>query len=114
MKNEANASVWRARMAACKDSGLQVTEFCLQNGLRTRGYFYWKRRLARTDNAASSERATNTLSTDWLCVEPNAPLAPVRQQTLTVKISGAEIEVGADFNPSLLRSVVIALGALPC
>jgi len=114
MKHEAIATMWRGRMAACEASGLPVTEYCRQNGVQKSGYYYWKRRLARRDNNVAVLVPANTPTADWLCLEPNAPVVVCRQQTLTIKVCGAQIEVGADFNPALLRSVVQALGTQSC
>jgi len=113
MKSDTRANLWRERMSACKSSGLSVTEYCRQNGLRARGYYYWKLRLAKTDDCTSAPTSSSDPNSTWLCVETETVQPASQRQSLTVKICGAEIEVGPDFNAVLLRSVVHALGAQP-
>jgi len=130
------ANVWRVRMVRCKESGLTVTEYCRQNNLQKKGYYYWKRRIAQLDEqeelfsscnavaarasqVASSRCTVKKPSANWLQVETPVIVAASTLQhssssCITLKISGAEIEISQGFNPDLLRSVVTALCAQPC
>ena len=118
MKNEVTAQLWRDRIAACKVSGFTVTEYCRQNNVQKKSYYYWKRRLAITAAVSSSADSSKDTAADWLSVETSSSRsiseALPLQSTLVVRVSGAEIEVGADFNPVLLRAVVSALGPQSC
>ena len=103
------AELWRSRIAAMEESGLSAKAWCEQNGVTVNHLYYWKHCLSRADRDATK--------TEWLpAVICNDALVQ-RQDSggcIVVKIAGAEIEVRPGFNTSLLRSVVLALGAEQC
>ncbi len=115
MKDTHLAQVWRDRFIAYSESGLTVTDFCLTNSLDKRSYYYWKRRVAKIDGCVG-DKALLPAPSGWINfpsdARNSAPSPP--GHTLVVKISGAEIEVDASFNASLLRAVVAALGSQSC
>ena len=124
MKNQQLLVVWRGHIDACRVSGLQVTEYCKKNLLATRRYYYWKLRVEKSAQAETKGKPDkSSASGQWLCIEPMADAAPsTRSQRteagppdqLTVRVSGAEIDVHSGFNASLLRSVVQALSVQQC
>lgn len=120
MKNSQLSQAWRDRFAAYSISGLSVTEFCRVSSLEVRSYYYWKRRIAKLEDThcdVSSKPSVLTTSTAWVSLAPSKAgksVSTPQSHTLIVKISGAEIEVDASFNASLLRAVVCALGQQPC
>lgn len=116
MDRESKAALWRERLAACRQSGLTVREYCRLNSLRTKSYYYWKRRLADADTSipAGGPAVSGAAPTAWLCVEPASSALPCPHPSLIVKISGAEIDVHSGFDAALLRSIVQALGGGGC
>ena len=84
---------WTARITACCGSGMTVREWCRENDLSEKTYYYWQRRLF------------DTLSQQRKCVQPTfAEITPAAMNRLdsgvavTVRISGAEADIhtGAD------------------
>src|SRR5580700_12271386 len=106
MKCSLRADAWRARMAAFRESGLPVSEYCGQNGLPTRRFYYWKMRLSKLDGACPAKTEQDVSPGNWLRIQPETESHHTHRDLLTLRILGAEIELGADFNPALLRSVV--------
>jgi hypothetical protein len=121
LDNGGKARFWQEQLSACRESDLTVADFCRLNNLPRKSYYYWKRRLACSP-ATPCELAVPRSSTGgespeaqgWLFIEAAALPTPCRRSTLTIRVSGAEIEVDDDFDPTLLRSVVQALGTQPC
>src|SRR5665811_482296 len=99
LDNEAKARFWQEQLSACGKGALTVADFCRQNNLPRKRYYYWRRRLACTP-ATSSELAvtcSNTVNVsseaqDWLFIEPCGLPAACRRSTLTVRVSCAQIE----------------------
>jgi hypothetical protein len=115
MKNQQLLVVWRGHIDACRASGLQVTEYCKKNSLATRRYYYWKLRVERSAHIETKDKPGKSRATgQWLCVEPSADAVPSSSDCLTVRVSGAEIDVHSGFNATLLRSVVQALSVQQC
>jgi hypothetical protein len=116
MKNVSKAGLWKERLVECRRSGLTVIEYCRRNSIPTKSYYYWKLRLAASYASISAGEPTlsGAAPTAWLCIEPSSSASPCPRASLTVRVSGAEIEVGTDFNPGLLRAVVEALRVQQC
>ncbi len=115
MNNQQLLDFWRGHIAACRVSGLQVTEYCKNHSLATRRYYYWKLRVERSARIDTNcKPGKTTASGQWLCVEPTVDAVPSALDHLTVRVSGAEIDVHSGFNAALLRSVVQALSVQPC
>ncbi len=116
MKNASKADLWSERLAECRRSGLTAVEYCRRNSIHIKSYYYWKLRLAASDATIPAGELTlsGAAPTAWLCIEPSSSASPCPRASLTIRVSGAEIEVGTDFNPGLLRAVVEALRVLQC
>lgn len=37
--------VWSRRVRECRNSGMTVQQWCLENGVNTKTYYYWQRKL---------------------------------------------------------------------
>lgn len=90
--------VWGQRIAACRSSGMTVREWCSQEGLSEKTYYYWQRKLYQMVLEESS------------FVEiPATPTPTTSAVVATVQISGicASIHPGADEQTlaSLLRAM---------
>ena len=44
-KHESMINVWRERVRECKTSGLTVAEWCEQNHINKKTYFYWQKQV---------------------------------------------------------------------
>ena len=44
-KHESMINVWRQRVMECKTSGLTVAEWCEQNHINKKTYFYWQKQV---------------------------------------------------------------------
>ena len=116
MQQQSKLVLWRERFAEHLQSGLTVREYCRRHSFRSKSFYYWKRRVAQVDGLsdASAGSSPATSSAAWICVEPTPEASTCLRPSLVVRVSGAEIEVGAGFDPSLLRAVVDALRVQPC
>lgn len=56
--HEARLSLWLERIRACKSSGLSVKEWCKQNGLTDKNYYYWMRKIKREAFETLQEQAS--------------------------------------------------------
>lgn len=45
--HEAKLALWTERIRECKASGLTVKEWCRQNGLGDKSYYYWMRKIKK-------------------------------------------------------------------
>ena len=45
--------LWTERVAACRSSGKQVRQWCRENGVNEKTYYYWQRRVYESAKAAA-------------------------------------------------------------
>jgi hypothetical protein len=65
------AEVWRDRILAHKQSGKSVERFCLENGLKSHRFYWWRRRLAKDSPATVNVQVKATTA------KPARALVPV-------------------------------------
>jgi len=98
--------LWRERVAAVEQSGATAKQWCQEHGIRPNLFYYWKHQLSRVQN--------DVPKADWLPAVVNERLAERGQDSITLRVAGAVIEVNSGFNPALLRAVVLALESEQC
>lgn len=54
--HEAKLALWTGRIRECKASGLTVKEWCRQNGLGDKSYYYWMRKIKKEAFEALQEQ----------------------------------------------------------
>lgn len=80
---------WSERISSCRNSGISVKQWCQENGIAEKTYYYWQRRVFQALTAQQ---------------EPYFARVPVERQNssqvvaVTVRIGNAEadIYIGAD------------------
>ena len=137
MRDPELRSIWKARIQEAATCDTTIKSWCARNGFSLNQYYYWNNRLrtvgtsispgtAATVDPAQPERPHRTpgpppskngsrppdTSTDW--VELSSSSAPCASPGLTVRISGAEIDIRHGFDSDLLRSIVSTLGGKSC
>ena len=79
---------WTTRIMDCRSSGMSVRNWCQENGLNEKTYYYWQRRLFQSLSAQQEGRFAEITP----MTRPSAEVA------VTVRIAGAEADIhsGAD------------------
>lgn len=98
MNANQRAEVWIRRIAACRNSGMTVREWCSQEGLSEKTYFYWQHKLYRMVSEESS-------FVEFPAVQ--GPSTNGIAATVQIGVMRAEIHSGADEQTltSLLRAM---------
>ena len=89
MNMDQTAAEWAARIRSCRSSGLSVRQWCSDHKLSPQTYYRWQRRLFDMVKAQQEVQFAD--------VTPERP-SPVGSVAVTVRISGAEMDIhnGAD------------------
>lgn len=97
---------WQGHIALWQKSGLSQAEYCRQNALEIKKFWYWQRKHAR---AASGP----------VVFYPLVPATPSRLSQsesasllLILREKRFSIEVGETFSPTVLKSLIVTLEAL--
>ena len=96
VRNEYRKQQWTQIIQECQSSGLSNKEYCRQNGISEKSYYYWPRKL----RATAAERMPQI-------VEMEAPVA--KDDKVYIKFRGAELalpcKADADAIAAILRSI---------
>ncbi len=100
---------WTQRLARFPDSGLTPAQFCAREGISLPSFYAWKRRLA------AAARPTPTDAT----AHRGPRLLPVRLSATDATVElvlpgGAVLRVQPGCDLAFVRSLLDALGGLPC
>ena len=108
---------WAEQMHSRQDRGLSIREWCREQGIAEKTYYYWQRKL----RAAAAEHLTHKTDSDsqalvpggWALCESTKP-APAAdgETTLPIEIGHCRIMVDNDTDPDLLTKVCRVLVSL--
>lgn len=98
MTKSERLAYWNEVLETWEASGMGLESWCLQNDFNYYKVRYWKRRCRETVSPKKAFIEVQDTSTEY--------------SSIVVCVGGVEVKVAAGFNPSLLTSVVRALGAL--
>jgi transposase-like protein len=97
-RNESRAH-WQRRLAEQQASGLSVSAWCAQQGIRRKQYYYWRQQC--------HQPAQHDPTPQWLPVAITEPAPAV--SALTLQVGAVRIEVMPGFDPAVLAAVVRVL-----
>ena len=102
---------WRDRIEECRQSGLSIKIWCLQNEVKDSAYYYWVRRFKSMEQQEAGENKFAEV-----IIPPGSRSITKERQPMRSKISlslGAySIGIEDDFNPETLAELVKVLQKL--
>ena len=96
---------WKRHIDSWQESGLSQSQYCRQHDLKDHLFFYWKKRIIKSETAAKF--VSLNLGSVFKTGVPK-PSCPLR----LIIFNGFKIEVDAGFDPQLLKQLIIALRGL--
>ena len=98
VKNEVKSAQWAEMVRSRNESGLTVTDWCKQNGINLKTYYY---RLKRIRQAVCNEIERH----DIVPVEPIAE-TEITTEKIELSIGDVKISLPDDFNESTLKRLL--------
>lgn len=112
-KNQMRAENWRSLISACRQSGQTVVNRCQENGIHTKTYYYWLRKLRKQE--LSGKELPIPVSENKPVVfrhlEVKTPLERNRTAVI-IHLPSAAIEVADGTSQSTVEAVLPALQCL--
>ena len=98
VKKEIKLAQWVEMIRQRNESGLSVTEWCKENGINIKTYYY---RLKRVRQAVCSEK-------EWHDIVPVEPTAgtEITAEKIELSIGDVKISLPDDFNESTLKRLL--------
>lgn len=103
VKQRYSAATWKERIAACRSSGQSVAQWCLVNGVNSKSYYRWERKLLR--EAGNELSYTQQIQQ----VQRFTEIPPVSCTTdivAVLRIDGLTCELHQGINPEQLSTIV--------
>ncbi|WP_457576292.1 IS66 family insertion sequence element accessory protein TnpA [Desulfomarina sp.] len=104
-QHQAKYEFWQNHINSCENSGLTQKEYCRQNGLAIQTFGYWKRKILNKSFVFDKPRFFP------LTVKQNRSGKPAGI-LLSVQAGRFRIEVGENFNETILKKLIVALEQL--
>jgi putative transposase len=103
---------WAQAMKGRIEAGESIDEFCQAKGISRNTYFYWQRKLreAACEHAADSAGRRSLIPSGWaMC---RASPTSSESKALIIEIGTFRVQVEANTDPELLKSVCHTLASL--
>lgn len=104
VKNQLQVSKWSAIISECRNSGMQVKDWLVQNNVSRDQYYYWNRRI--------KNMCLSNISTDFVelsCPDPVPDTYVSSSMSATVRIGKASVDIyetaSADFMNKLFEAL---------
>lgn len=114
VKTQLSIQKWLEIIHQCRDSGLSNQQWCEENDISLKSYYYWlaKIRKMAIENLPH-KRSARTVSTDapentMFASIPAISHCPANAAVVIIRAGGAVIEITEDTPDSLIRSVILA------
>jgi transposase-like protein len=103
--------MWRRRLGSYVPGQIGVSEWCAQNGVARKTFYYWRQRL---NQPTGTEHET-----DWLTVtsvdEPESKAdCRLAASGVSLRIGSAAIELAPGFDENVLSTVIRVLEGAKC
>ena len=112
-KNKMRAENWRALIQACQQSGQTVVNWCEQNNINQKTYYYWLRilRAQELDGKELPVPIPEENPVVFKQLEVQTPVAGTRAAVI-IRLSSATVEVAEGTSQATVEAVLLALRCL--
>lgn len=112
-KNQMRAENWRTLIQACRQSGQTVVNWCEQNNINSKTYYYWLRKL-RTQELERKELPVPVPEEKPVVfkqLEVQTPVTGARAAVI-IRLPSATVEVVEGTSQATVEAVLLALRCL--
>lgn len=112
-KNRMRAENWRALIQACQQSGQTVVNWCAQNNINSKTYYYWLRKLRaqELDGKELPVPVPEEKPVVFKQLEVQTPVAGT-QAAVIIRLPSATVEVAEGTSQATVEAVLLALRCL--
>lgn len=114
VKNQVRAEQWRELIQVCQSSGQTVVNWCQQNDINTKTYYYWLRKLRKQELPMLEipvPIAEQPKPVAFKKLEVDTPL-PDTQAAVIIHLPSASLEIRNGANQATVEAVLLALKCL--
>jgi hypothetical protein len=110
-KHESYLQLWRGRVMECRSSGKSVAEWCGENGINIKTYYYWQKRVwdKGTQSLIQTEQSGLSQSDPIQFAQVNLGCVDSSDVDIVIRKDGWTVEVRNTASPVLLNTVLQAV-----
>lgn len=101
MKHEAKAAEWRTKIRDCRNSGLQIKEWCAANGINVKTYYRWQRQIWDEETGKERKEPPKFIELPEIKLEGES-----KSIGIIIRNGGWQIELPNNANPELVRQIM--------
>ena len=101
IKNEVNLKHWSEMVRQRNESGLSVSQWCRQNGVKQKTYYYRLKRVRKALCGEVEKHEIVPVSTE--------PEIAVSHEQISLSVGNVVVSLPDDFNPETLRRLLVVL-----
>ncbi|MDD3418890.1 MAG: hypothetical protein WCQ69_11255 [Bacteroidales bacterium] len=107
IRKQVNRREWTQMVMDCRNSGLSIKDWCAQNGVNSKTYYYRQRRVFEAIGNRPFERTNRAMTPATDSIE-FAPLRPIDVSSCMAKLhlSAGTLEIPEGFDPQTLRAII--------
>ena len=110
---EMRLSNWTKLIRECNASGLAKKQWCAQNQVDEKQFYYWQRRVREEVYALQTCTEPSSLSTNFVevpsVIQASAPKLEGKPISATIRMNGCVIEIADSASDTFLRQLFGAL-----
>ena len=113
VKNQMRAENWRTLIQACRQSGQTVVNWCEQNNVNSKTYYYWLRKL-RTQELDGKELPVPVPDEKPVAFKKLEVQTPVTntQAAVIIRLPNAIVEITEGTSQQTIQAVLLALQSI--
>ena len=110
-KHESYLQLWRGRVMECRSSGKSVAEWCGENGINIKTYYYWQKRVwdKATQSLIQTEQSGLSQSDPVQFAQVNLGCVDSTDADIVIRKDSWTVEVRNTASPVLLNAVLQAV-----
>lgn len=112
-KTQMRAENWRTLIQNCQQSGQTVVNWCEQNNINIKTYYYWLRRLRKLEleGAELPALVSEDKPVAFKKLEVQTPVART-QAAVIIRLHNATVEISEGTSQQTIQAVLLALQSL--
>lgn len=105
---EYRLSQWLAIIKECRNSGMNVRSWCVQNNVNEKQFYYWQRKLRElaSEKIAPVEKTATFAQLSVPVSKPDCSYTSPFIPSMVIRVGNASIELAEHVQPELLASVL--------
>lgn len=112
-KNQIRADRWRMLIQTCQQSGQTVVNWCEENNINIKTYYYWLRKLRKQELCTKEllVPVSDEKPVAFKKLQVHTPV-PNTQAAVIIRLNGATVEISEGTSQQTIQAVLLALQSI--